>query len=320
MTDIFDKTADKFRKHDFHIQGAGASVIDSIEKELTRLASDTASLLPTTVVFLEIPTNPDQKVPAMSDLASACATYQKASGKRVLLLFDTTFAPGSKIMQKIRDVDEELCVMVFISLSKSVSRGLTTAGTVVANHKQETQDILKGVGDMCAMFDTQAKPDQLMRLVEHHARVEERCQHAYRVAARVAEKLQEAVHETTGCEMPIAFVTSEQASAGFTSSSFSFNLPAVQGASDEVNQGLAQTFVDLLCEHVEFKPCVSFGQDNGLVYCTVPATSTQGAVKEEDKAKQAVGGVQLVRLSFPPTCKIEQVCQTISQSISKLYV
>ena len=49
------------------------------------------------------------------------------------------------------------------------------------------------------------------------------------------------------------------------------------------------------------KPCVSFGQDNDLVYCTVPATSTQGAISAEDKAKQARGGVQLVRflLSYP---------------------
>lgn len=47
------------------------------------------------------------------------------------------------------------------------------------------------------------------------------------------------------------------------------------------------------------KPCVSFGQDNGITYCTVPATSTQGAIKAEDKAKQAQGGIQLVRLSFP---------------------
>jgi hypothetical protein len=39
---------------------------------------------------------------------------------------------------------------------------------------------------------------------------------------------------------------------------------------------LAQRFVDLLTANgALFKPCVSFGQDNGLVYATVPATSTQ---------------------------------------------
>merc|ERR1719291_590658 len=74
--------------------------------------------------------------------------------------------------------------------------------------------------------------------------------------------------------MLLAFVTPEQAAAGFTTSTFSFNLPPIPGASDEVNEGLAQRYVDLLTAEPGFKPCVSFGQDNGLVYATVPATST----------------------------------------------
>ena len=62
-----------------------------------------------------------------------------------------------------------------------------------------------------------------------------------------------------------------------------------------MNEEFAQKFVDLLTLHPTYmKPCVSFGQDNDLVYCTVPATSTQGAISAEDKAKQARGGVQLV--------------------------
>ena len=89
----------------------------------------------------------------------------------------------------------------------------------------------------------------------------------------------------------------------------------------QANAGLAQRFVDILCSYTGFKPCVSFGQDNGLVYCTVPATSTQGAIKEEDKAKQAVGGVQLTRLSFPPTCEAgtEAVCKIVAEAIGTIY-
>eukprot|EP00931_Biecheleriopsis_adriatica_P101132 TRINITY_DN76342_c0_g1_i1.p1 TRINITY_DN76342_c0_g1~~TRINITY_DN76342_c0_g1_i1.p1 ORF type:complete len:636 (-),score=106.32 TRINITY_DN76342_c0_g1_i1:182-2089(-) len=318
MTDIFDKTETKFRKHDFHIQGADAKIGDSIQRELKRLAGR-EDLLPLTVVFLEIPTNPDMKVPDLPFLVSLCEEHKRATGKQVMLLVDSTFAPGSKIMRQLRDLSEELCVMVFISLSKSVSRGLTTAGTVIANHTQAAKDILHGIGDTCKMLDTEAKPDQLMRLVEHHARVEDRCRHAYRVAETVGEHLRLAVREFTGHDMPLAFVTPEQAAAGFTTSSFSFNLPAPPGASAEEVEGVAQRFVDLLCEHSEFKPCVSFGQDNGLVYATVPATSTQGAVKEEDKAAQAVGGVQLVRLSFPPTCDMEAISNIIAQSVAALY-
>merc|ERR1712176_198799 len=107
--------------------------------------------------------------------------------------------------------------------------------------------------------------------------------------------------------MPLAFVSPEQAESGFTSSTFSFNLPAPVGASEEALEVFAQRFVDFLTINKEFKPCVSFGQDNELVYATVPATSTQGAIKAEDKAKQAIGGVQLVRLSFPPSMDVEKV-------------
>merc|ERR1719158_1006880 len=142
----------------------------------------------------------------------------------------------------------------------------------------------------------------MTQLVEHHGNVEERCLQAYGVAGIIGDSLRQTVREVTGHELSLGFVSPENAAAGFTTSSFSFNLPPVPGAAAEVNESLAQRFVDLLCVNEVFKPCVSFGQDNGLVYATVPATSTQGAVKAEDKAKQAVGGVQLVRLSFPPTC------------------
>mmetsp|Transcript_32972 Transcript_32972/g.39918 ORF Transcript_32972/g.39918 Transcript_32972/m.39918 type:complete len:144 (-) Transcript_32972:95-526(-) len=91
-------------------------------------------------------------------------------------------------------------------------------------------------------------------------------------------------------------------------------------ASDAECSGLAQRFVDELCARCRlFKPCVSFGQDNGLVYCTVPATSTQGAIKAEDKAKQLVGGVQLVRLSFPPTLDMISAKRAFSDVVVELY-
>ena len=112
----------------------------------------------------------------------------------------------------------------------------------------------------------------------------------------------------------------EDAARGLASSTFSFNLPAPSGASDTEKATLAQRFVDLLTEDREhFKPCVSFGQDNGLVYCTVPATSTQGAIREEDKAKQAIGGVQLVRLSFPPSTDVEAVKRRIEYACQVIY-
>ena len=55
------------------------------------------------------------------------------------------------------------------------------------------------------------------------------------------------------------------------------------------------------------------------MYCTVPATSTQGAVKAEDKAKQAVGGVQLVRLSFPPALDTTAAIRVLEGAVAAIY-
>lgn len=74
-----------------------------------------------------------------------------------------------------------------------------------------------------------------------------------------------AVRKETGKDLVFFFVTPEQAAAGFTTSTFSFNLPSPPDATDGKKAALAQDYVDLLCAHPEFKPCVSFGQDNNLV-------------------------------------------------------
>jgi len=79
-----------------------------------------------------MPTNPDMKVPKVNELAEMCTAYKKNTGKEIILFIDTTFAPASQVFAKIQEVAPELTTLVFISLSKSVSRGITTAGTIVA--------------------------------------------------------------------------------------------------------------------------------------------------------------------------------------------
>jgi len=204
-------------------------------------------------------------------------------------------------------------------MSKSVSRGETTAGALVANNTADAMGLLEDIRECAAMMDTMAKPDQLHFLCKNHSGVEERCQEAYQVALAVGDALVKTVKKCTAKEMPLAFVSAENAKIGFTSSTFSFNLPVPDGATAGQTEALAQEYVDLLTAHPQYKPCVSFGQDNGVIYATVPATSTQGAIKAEDKAKQAVGGVQLVRLSFPPTCDKEAVCKIISDATTTVY-
>ena len=150
---------------------------------------------------------------------------------------------------------------------------------------------------------------------------EERCRRAYAVATEIGRVLVETVARLTGTTMQLAFVTPAQAEAGFHTSTFSFNLPPPRGFTPEECAALAQRFVDGLtsAQPALFKPCVSFGQDNGKVYCTVPATSTQGAIKAEDKAKQAIGGVQLTRLSFPPSVDTALACTTVREALESIY-
>ena len=62
-------TRENLRKSTFHIQG-GASFNGSIEAALGALAADPASLRPTTVLFVEIPSNPDQKMPDLAQVSS----------------------------------------------------------------------------------------------------------------------------------------------------------------------------------------------------------------------------------------------------------
>ena len=318
LTDLLTKSNDfsLLRKHKFHIQG-GNEMVTSITQALEALQE--IELLPITVIFCEIPTNPDMKVPDLKKLVLAVHDYRQKTSKKVVLLIDTTFSPNSKILSKLKSLDSELEAVAFISLSKSVSRGKTTAGCLVANHTSFAKELVSRSLNIGNMLDTLAKPDQLLRLVENHDDVEGRLLAAYRNAATIGKVLQEAVLQNTGVAMQLAFVNPEQAADMYTTSTFSFNLPAPAGATAEVTAHLAQEFTDLLCEHKEFKPCVSFGQDNGLIYCTVPATSTQGAISEQDKAKQAVGGVQLVRLSFPPSIDLERVEMIIKQEINKIY-
>jgi cystathionine beta-lyase/cystathionine gamma-synthase len=324
--------ASLFRKHKFDITGSN-EIIPAIRTVLTALqSSPPENLLPRTVLFLEIPTNPDMKVPSMIELATMLLNYQQATGKSVLLLIDATFAPNSQVLSKVESQFPELTTMVFISMSKSISRGMTTAGTLIAGSSPESCELLNKVQIATEMFDTGAKADQIRRLIDNHVGVEQRCVDAYQNALYLGKVLQDVVTQICpgGYQMPLAFVTEENASHGFTSSTFSFNLPSVSlvrtsstataEKESEENALLAQRFVDLLCEHSqEFKPCVSFGQDNGLVYATVPATSTQGAIHPDDKAKQAIGGVQLTRLSFPPLLDIATVEEILKKAVKDCY-
>ncbi len=175
--------------------------------------------------------------------------FAHRSGRRVLLLVDTTFTPASAVMKALAEANSELAVMCFVSLSKSVSRGLTTAGALVANHTSSSCSLLASARDAALHMGTLATGDQMQILCHQHVGVEARCRAAYHNALAVGSSLCDAVEAATGTKMSLAHVTQEQAEAGFSSSTFSFNLPPLPGSSREENEALAQAFVDALCEN-----------------------------------------------------------------------
>ena len=141
-------------------------------------------------------------MPDIGKVVSGLAKYKEKTGKKVLLLVDTTFAPASKVLQKVglllslintstsskvKEKAPELEAMVFISMSKSVSRGITTAGAVIANHTPGSKALCQRVRFVSKMLDTCAKPDQLERLCNNHRGAEERCKLAYELAKDVGE-------------------------------------------------------------------------------------------------------------------------------------
>ncbi|GMH85429.1 hypothetical protein TrST_g493 [Triparma strigata] len=316
LTDLMTLQNPNFNKYTFDIQGE-ADFVESVSLTLDKLKeSGTGEYV---VIMTEIPTNPDMKVPSLKKFITLLNSYKSSTSKNVILLVDTTFAPASSVISKVQSIDPDFTCMAFVSMSKSVSRGLTCAGGIVGSHTDLSSKVMQAVVKVSDALDSAATVYQVNTLVENHTGVEQRNRDAYNLAKEVGEVLCSQVKKSTGVDMPLAFVTAANASDGFTTSTFSFNLPPPPNASDEDKAGLAQKFVDVLQLDTElFKPCVSFGQDNRKCYATVPATSTQGAIKEEDKIKQAKGGVQLTRLSFPVSMD-ERVKDVVREAVGRLY-
>src|SRR5690606_28098520 len=88
-------------------------------------------------------------------------------------------------------------------------------------------------------------------------------------------------------EVQINFVSEELAGEAFTPSAFSLDLPT-KGNTDEEREeykrALNLELINMMIGEIpnESKYCVSYGQLKGC-YWTIPATSTQGTTKEDDK-------------------------------------
>ena len=68
------------------------------------------------------------------------------------------FSHSSQVLRQLRELAPELPAIVFLSLSKSVSRGVTTAGCLVANHTAAAAALLRDASAYATALDTSARP------------------------------------------------------------------------------------------------------------------------------------------------------------------
>jgi hypothetical protein len=89
-----------------------------------------------------------------------------------------------------------------------------------------------------------------------------------------------------------------------------------KGDTDEEREAykraLNQKLIDMMISEIpnESKHCVSYGQLKGC-YWTIPATSTQGTTKEEDKD-------YIARVSVSPNLDLEHHKQVFSDFVEQL--
>jgi cysteine synthase A len=162
LTDLLVNRTKNLRKTTFDITGKN-DLVEAVTNALKKLEDDEKSLRKRVCVFIEIPTNPDMKVPDVNKLAQVLEKFKESMKAKcsqfedLFLMVDATFAPASQCMRQVKEVAPELTTMTFISMSKSVSRGVTCAGTIIAGPSQSSCDLLNEVKATASMLDTGAR-------------------------------------------------------------------------------------------------------------------------------------------------------------------
>ncbi len=186
--------------------------------------------------------------------------------------------------------------VAYASGSKFPSGGRCTAGYSYTN--EAGNPFADSIEKHLHICDNEATALQYEILADQLPSMNERIASAYENTRKFVEFIKK---ELPGAK--INFVSKELADRGFTPSVFSLDLPT-QGDSPQEredfkrkqNLRLIHRMIDQIPQESKF--CVSYGQLKGC-YWTVPATSTQGTTKEEDKD-------YIVRASLSPDLDIEK--------------
>lgn len=269
-------------------------MVRSVESVLNQVAEEDA----VPYIIAEIPTNPRVEVPDLERLRDVLSKPRKTSegGEAIAPVFilDQTFCPNVNFLGQDALLSTVQTV-AYVSGSKFPSGGKCTAGYCVANEK--AAHLMKKMHQHLRLCDNQATHLQMEILAQQLPSMNRRIAAAYRNTREFVDFIEETLPEAK-----INFVSHELAEKGFTPSVFSLDLPTKGNTAEEkeahkraLNNELIRSMITEIPN--ESKYCVSYGQLKGC-YWTIPATSTQGTTKEDDKD-------YIARVSLSPELDLE---------------
>ncbi|MFO7744826.1 MAG: cystathionine beta-synthase [Psychroflexus sp.] len=282
-------------------------MVQSTDQVLEQVAQEDAVPL----IIAEIPTNPRVEVPDLEKLRDALNKSRKTpSGELAVdpvFILDQTFCPNVQFLSK-DGIFSSIRTISYVSGSKFPSGGKCTAGYCVANEKAE--NLMSSIEKHFKICDNEATDLQIEILAKQLPSMNQRIIDAYKNTREFVDFI-----EKTLPEAKINFVSEEVVQQGFTPSVFSLDLPT-KGNTDEEKEAykraLNQKLINMMISKIpnESKHCVSYGQLKGC-YWTIPATSTQGTTKEEDKD-------YIARVSVSPDLNLELHKKVFSDFVEEI--
>jgi cystathionine beta-lyase/cystathionine gamma-synthase len=251
----------------------------SIDRILDEIADQDA--IP--YIIAEIPTNPRVEVPDMQKLKAALTKVRKTPRGKLAIepvfILDQTFCPNTNFLGE-GEVLSNVNTIAYVSGSKFPSGGKCTAGYSTSNKKAERY--MEKIALHLRLCDNEATALQQEILATQLPSMNQRIEDAYQNTRAFVDFIKETLPEAK-----INFVSRELAAKGFTPSVFSLDLPTKGNTAEEkesYKRALNHKLIHLMITEIphESKYCVSYGQLKGC-YWTIPATSTQGTTKEDDK-------------------------------------
>lgn len=254
-------------------------MVQSIDQILHKVAEQDA--IP--YIIAEIPTNPRVEVPDLLKLKEVLnrkrSTPQGEPAVEPVFILDQTFCPNVPFLAE-DGIFASIRSISYASGSKFPSGGKCTAGYCVVNKKANTlQDKIEKHLILC---DNETTDLQVDILAEQMPSMNQRIKDAYKNTREFVHFIKDKLPNAK-----INFVSDQLAGEGFTPSVFSLDLPT-KGSNDEEREAYKRALnlklIDMMITEIpnESKYCVSYGQLKGC-YWTIPATSTQGTTKEDDK-------------------------------------